>query len=162
MLLQPDEIKSNSDQVKCSEPFSFLINRKDIKDHISKLMAKTPASMLLQPFKDIILIQVPVETSLQRFKLVGLSYVPVGTLLQHLIMAAFIYVPERCRKNGSNRPVLLTYQLRRHDVVSAWSGTLILVTKMDQFYMVPASTSLQRLKDVGLILSISCDVSATC
>ena len=79
-----------------------------------------------------------------------------------------IYVPVRRRKNVPNRSVLLTYQLRCRDDVSAWSKTLILVTEMEQFYLgitqylfsrfqwfslikILASTSLQRLKDVGLI-----------
>ena len=130
-------------------------------------MAKTPASTLLRRLKDVSLIQVLVETSLQRVKLVGLTYVPVDTSLRRLKLVGFIYVPVRRRKKVSNRTVLLTYQLRRDDV-SAWSRTLILVTKMDQFYLglgstffwhlrwfslieVPGSTSLQRLKDVGLV-----------
>ena len=73
-------------------------------------------------------------------------------------------------KDVSNRSDELTYQLRRHDDVSAWSGMFKLVTKMGQFllrtmqytplprrlrwfslFKVPASTLLQRLKDVGLI-----------
>ena len=62
----------------------------------------------------------------------------------------------------------LAYQLRRHDDVSAWSGTSKLVTKMAQFlwvlcsklprrlswfsiFKVPACMLLQRLKYVGII-----------
>ena len=59
----------------------------------------------------------------------------VYQLLRRLKLVGFIYVPVRRRKNVSNRSVLLTYQLRRRDDVSAWSRTLILVTKIDQFYL---------------------------
>ena len=51
-------------------------------------------------------------------KLVSLTYLPVGTSLQRLKLAGFIYVP-----------------VRRRDHVIAWSRTLILVIKMDQFYL---------------------------
>ena len=85
--------------------------------------------------------------SLQQDKLVSLN-VLVGTSLRTC---------GRC-KNVSNRSTLLTYHLRHRDDLSAWSRTLILVTKMDKFYLgtrqyvkLVASTLLQRLKDVGLI-----------
>ena len=166
------QIKSNSSWCKCSELFLFLIIRKDIKEQISKTMAKAPPSTLLQRLKDFSLIQVPVEMSLQLVTLTSLTYVPVGTSLRRLKLVGFIYVPVRRCKNVSNRSVLLTCQMRHRDDVSAWSRTLILVTKMNQFYLstrhfwylwffqhirwfclikVPASTPLQRLKDVGLI-----------
>ena len=54
----------------------------------------------------------------------------------------------RRHKNVSHRSDELTYQLRLHDDVPAWSGIFKLVTKMGQF---PASMLLKRLKDVGLI-----------
>ena len=73
--------------------------------------------------------------SLQRVKLVSLTNVPVGRSPRRLKLVGFFYVPVRSRKNVSNRPVLLTYQFRRRDDVSAWSRTVILVTKMDQFYL---------------------------
>ena len=47
----------------------------------------------------------------------------------------FFYVPVRHRKNVSNRSVLLTYQLRCRDDVSALSRTLNLVAKMGQFLL---------------------------
>ena len=73
--------------------------------------------------------------------------------------------PSQRRLNRSDE---LTYQWLRHDDVSAWCGLLKLVTKMGQFllvlcsklprhlrcfslFKVPASTLLQRLKDVDLI-----------
>ena len=43
------------------------------------------------------------------------------------------YVLVRHRKNVSNRFILLTYQLRRRDDVSALSRTLKLVSEMGQF-----------------------------
>ena len=109
----------------------------------------TSGSKLVQRLKDVSLIWVTVEMSLQRVKLVSLTYVPVGTSLQRLKLVGFIYVPVKHRKNVSNRSVLLTYQLRHRDGVSAWSRTLILVTKMDQFYLgtrqyiCPASPAVQ-------------------
>ena len=45
------------------------------------------------------------------------------------------YVPVRHRKNVSNRFVLLTYQFRRRDDVSALSRALKLVSKMCQFLL---------------------------
>ena len=86
----------------------------------------------------------------------------------HYEIHYFIYVPARHRKNVSNRSVLLTYQLKRCDDVSAWSRTFKLVNKTGQFILdtrqyifrhlrrfslikVAASKLLQRLKDVGLI-----------
>ena len=81
-------------------------------------MAKTPASTLLRRLKDVRLIQVPVETFLQRVKLVSLTYVPVGTQLRRLKLVGFIYVA-----------------VGRRDDDTAWSRTLILVIKMDQFYL---------------------------
>ena len=98
-------------------------------------MAKTPASRLLRRLKDVSLIYVPVETSLQRVKLLSVTYVPVGTSLGRLKLVGFIYVPVRHPKNMSSRSIVLTYQLIRRDDVSAWSRTLILVTKVDQFYL---------------------------
>ena len=50
-------------------------------------------------------------------------------------MVGFIYVPVRRHKEVSNRSDELTYQLRRHDDVSAWSGIFKLVTKMGQFLL---------------------------
>ena len=150
----------------------ILIIRKDIKEQISKIMAKAPSSTLLRCLKDFSLIQVPVEMSLQIVTLTSLTSVSGGTSLRRLRLVGFIFVPVRRCKNASNSSVLLTCQMRHCDDVSAWSRTLILVTKMDQFYLgtrhfwhlwffqhirwfslikVPASTSLQRLKDVGLI-----------
>ena len=49
--------------------------------------------------------------------------------------SSIFYVPVRHCRNASNRSVLLTYQLRRCDDVSAWSRTLKLVTKMGQFHL---------------------------
>ena len=72
---------------------------------------------------------------MQRVKLVSLINVPVGTSLVYFKLIGFIYVPVRRRKNVSNRSTLLTYHLRRRDDLSAWSRTLILVTKMDAFYL---------------------------
>ena len=45
--IRPDQI---------AEPFSFLINQKDIKDHMSEKMAKTPITALLRRLKDVGLI----------------------------------------------------------------------------------------------------------
>ena len=137
-------------------------------------MAKTPASTLLRRLKDVSLIQVSAEMSLQHVKLsVSLMYqlvhrydVSNWSFLNWSQIG--IYVPVRRRKNVPNRSVLLTYQLRCRVGVSAWSQTLILVTEIEQFYLgttqylfsrfqwfslikILASTSLQRLKDVGLI-----------
>ena len=50
-------------------------------------------------------------------------------------MVGFVYVPVRRCKGISNRSVLLTYQLRRRDDVSAWSGTFKLIFKMCQFHL---------------------------
>ena len=77
-------------------------------------------------------------------------------------------MPVRRRQNFSNRSVSLTYQLRCRDDVSAWSRTFKLVSEMGQFLLgtkqyvfqhlrwfnlikVPATESLPRLKDAGLI-----------
>ena len=60
----------------------------------------------------------PVETILQRVKLVSLTYVPAGTSLRRLKLVGFIYVP-----------------VRRRDDVTVRSRTLILVIKVDQFYL---------------------------
>ena len=156
-----DQIRQQ-DQCKCSEPFSLLISRKDIGDQISKIRT------LLRRLKDASLIQVPAETSLRRVNWVSLTYVPVSTSLRRLRLTGFFYVQVRRCENVSNRSVLLTYQLRRRDDISAWSRTFKLVNKVDQFLLgnrqyvfrhlqqfslirVPASTSLQRLEDVGLI-----------
>ena len=88
------------------------------------------------------------------------------TLSYQLVHHEIFYVQVRHCRNVSNRSILLTYQLRRCDDVSAWFRMLKLVTKMGQFLSdttffsnlrwfslikVPASTSLQHLKDVGLI-----------
>ena len=145
-------------QQVCSELFSFLMNRKDIKDQISKIMAQTPASTLLRRLKDVSLIQVPVETSLQRVKLVILTYVPVGTSLQRLKLVGFNQVPVKRCKNVSNslKNVLLTHQLRRRDDVSAWSlkrinfvwvlgSTFFRHLRWFCLIKLPASTSLQHL-----------------
>ena len=101
--------------------------------------------------------------------LIGQSHLgTIGTSLRGLKLVCFIYVLVRRRKNISNRSLLLMYQLRHRGDVSAWSRKFKLVTKMGQFLLgtrqyvfrhlrwfslikVPASTSLQRLKDVGLI-----------
>ena len=45
--IRPDQI---------AEAFSFLIYRKDIKDHMSGKMAKTPFTALLRRLKDVSLI----------------------------------------------------------------------------------------------------------
>ena len=108
-----NQIRSNSSYCNCSEPFSFLINQKDIKDHLSKIMAQEPPSTLLPRLIDVSLIQVPVEMSLQRVKLVSLTQLPFGTSLQRLLLVGFLYVPVRPRKNVSNWSVLLAYQFRR-------------------------------------------------
>ena len=55
---------------------------------------------------------------MKRFKLVSLIYVPVGTPIQRLKLVGFIYVP-----------------VRRRDDVTARPRTLILVIKLDQFYL---------------------------
>ena len=60
----------------------------------------------------------PVETFLKRVKVVSLTYVQVGTSLRGLKLVGFIYVP-----------------VRRCDDVTARSRTLILVNKIDQFYL---------------------------
>ena len=73
--------------------------------------------------------------SLQRVKLVSLTNVPVGTSLVYFKLIGFIYVPVRRRKKVSSRSTLLTYHLRHRDDLSAWSRTLILVTKIDTFYL---------------------------
>ena len=77
----------------------------------------------------------PVETSLQSVTLVSLTQVAVGKSLRRLKLVGFIYVPVRRWKDVSNWSVLLTYQLRRHDVVSAGSETFKSVSKMDQFIL---------------------------
>ena len=83
--------------------------------------------------------------------LVSLTYVPVSTSLRRIKLVGFIYVP-----------------VRRRDGVTAWCRSLILVIKLDQFYLgtrqnvfrhpqwfslvkVPARASLKHLKDAGLI-----------
>ena len=58
----------------------------------------------------------------------------------------------RRRKNVSNRSVLLTYQLRRRDDVSAWSETFKLVTKMGQFLL---GTKVVRLLAKAFLLTSS-------
>ena len=66
----------------------------------------------------------------------------------------FFYLPVRRPRNTSNRPVLLTYQLRRRDYVSAWQGHSNLSTRQYVFWhliKVSIGTSLQRLKLVGFI-----------
>ena len=60
---------------------------------------------------------------------------PVVILLGDLRLVDFVYVPLRRRKDVSNRPVLLTYQLRRRDNVSAWSSSVKLVTRMGRFIL---------------------------
>ena len=115
--------------------FTFIKSKRYQRYQISKIMAKAPAITLLRRLKNVSPIYVPPETSLERVKLVSVTYVPVGTSLPRLKLVGFIYVPVRRRKNVSNRSVLLTYQLRRLDDVSAWFRSLILVTKMDQFYL---------------------------
>ena len=42
--IRPDQI---------AEPFSFLINQKDIKDHMSEKMVKTPITAMLRRLKDV-------------------------------------------------------------------------------------------------------------
>ena len=107
-----NQIRSN--QIAASiNALNHFINRKDIKDHISRIMAEIPAGTLLRCVKDVSLIYVPVETFLQRVKMVSLTYVPFGTSLRRLRLVGFIYVP-----------------VRHGDDVTAWSWTLILV-KMD-------------------------------
>ena len=51
-----------------------------------------------------------------------------------------------CR-NVSNRSVFLTYQLRRWDDVSAWSRTLKLVSKIDQFLLDPKTVHFSQTTD---------------
>ena len=68
-------------------------------------------------------------------KLVSLTQVPVATSLRCLKLVEFFYVPVRHCKNVSDRSVLLAYQLKRCDDLSAWSTTLKLVTKMGQFLL---------------------------
>ena len=108
--------------------------------------------MLLRRLKDVSLIQVLVKTSLQLVQLVSLIQEPIVT----------------SRKDVSNRSVLLTYQLRRRNNISALASTFNLLIRISQFILgtrkqifaasqvvqslqVPAITSLQRLKDVSLI-----------
>ena len=55
--------------------------------------------------------------------------------LWRLKLVGLVYVPVRRHKDISNRSDELTYQLRRHDYVLAWSGMFKLVTKMDQFLL---------------------------
>ena len=140
---------------------------------------KIPASTLQRHLKDIYLIKVPVETSLRRVALVSLNQVQVGTLLRRLKLLGFFYIPFRHHKNVSSRFVLLTYQLRRRDNVSALFRTLKLVSKMGQFLLctkainfsgtLNGSAALKYPQYVATIsqrrrsdLSISCDLSATC
>ena len=77
--------------------------------------------------------------SLQRVKSVIVGHCWSYTswsLLLRLKLVGFIYISVRRGKDVSDRSSLLTYQLRRRDDVSAWSRTLISVTKMDQFHLV--------------------------
>ena len=60
---------------------------------------------------------------------------PGSTSLRRLKLVGFIYIPVRRLKDVSNRSDKLTYQLRRYNDVSAWSGMFILVTKMGQFLL---------------------------
>ena len=70
------------------------------------------------------------------FKKTVLSWsVSLRYQLRCLKLVEFFYVPVRHCKNVSDRSVLLTYQLRRCDDLSAWSTTLKLVTKMGQFLL---------------------------
>ena len=57
------------------------------------------------------------------------------SLLSLKELFTIFYTPMRYCRNVSNRSVLLTYQLRRFDDVSAWSRTLKLVTKNGQFLL---------------------------
>ena len=57
------------------------------------------------------------------------------TLSYQLVHHEIFYVQVRHCRNVSNRSILLTYQLRRCDDVSAWFRMLKLVTKMDQFLL---------------------------
>ena len=115
--------------------------------------------MLLQRLKDVSFIQVPVETSLRLVQLASLIQVPVVTLLARLRLVGFVYAPLRRCKDVSNRSVLLTYQLKRRDDVSAWFRTFTLGTRMGEYllgkrqyiFSVPASVLLQCLKDVSFI-----------
>ena len=134
--------------------------------------------MLLRRLKDVSLIQVPFKTSLRLVQLVSHIQVPAVTSLGRLRFIGFVYVPLRRRKDVSNRSVLLTYQLRRRDNVSAWSRTFKLVTRMGQFILgtrqqiFSASQVVQSLPCTSQYvattsqrhqshLGTSCDVSAT-
>ena len=96
---------------------------------------KMPVSTSLWRLKDVCLIWVPVKASLWRAKLISFTEVPVGTSLRRLKSVGFIYVPVKHHKDVSNRSDELTYQLRRHDDVSAWFEMFKLVTKMVQFLL---------------------------
>ena len=88
----------------------------------------------------------------------------------------FFYVPVRQRKKVSNRSVLLTYQLRRRNDVSALLRTLKFVTKMSQFFWVlrqyilqespvfqpHSGTRVPRYNISMTSISFSSDLSATC
>ena len=71
----------------------------------------------------------------------------------------FFYVPVRRHRNASNRPVLVTYQLRRRGYVSAWQGHSNLGTMQYVFWhlrwfsliKVSIGTSSQPLNLVGFI-----------
>ena len=54
---------------------------------------------------------------------------------QRLKLVGFIYVPVIRGKGISNRSVLLMYQLKCQDDVSAWSRTFKMVTKMGKFLL---------------------------
>ena len=88
--------------------------------------------------------------------------------LRRLIWVDFIYASVRRHKDVSKRSDESTYQVQRHNNVSAWFGTFKLVIKWANFFCVlcskllrrlrwfslvkvPANTLLQRLKNVGLI-----------
>ena len=70
-----------------------------------------------------LLFSVLVVTSLRRVKLVILTKILIGMSLRRLKLVGFILVPMRRRKDVTNRSASSTYQLRRHDDVSAWSTT---------------------------------------
>ena len=61
-------------------------------------------------------------------------------------MFGFIYVQVIRRKDVSNSPVLLAYQLQRRDDVLAWYETFKLVSKMGHFWGMLVSTFLRHLR----------------
>ena len=102
------QIRSNQTvaSTEYNEPFPFLINRKNVKQQISKITTKDTS------------LYVATTSQICQSHL-GASCYTLGRLKLFI----FVYVLVRRRKDVSNRSLLLTYQLRRRDDASAWSRT---------------------------------------